>query len=155
PGTAPTLGADDKSQPGSTDSGSPIPTESPKSGKSTTREARGKSTGKPTQQSSTVPVDSSTPGKSTTREAGGKSTGKPTQQSSTVPVDSSTPGFLSLSEEDCDAMDVEVQVMYVGNNKLETADEKAAYLRQVQDMLRPYVPCRKLEPTDSQRKKRG
>ncbi|XP_078061053.1 pancreatic secretory granule membrane major glycoprotein GP2-like [Mustelus asterias] len=31
PGTAPTLGADDKSQPGSTDSGSPIPTESPNS----------------------------------------------------------------------------------------------------------------------------
>ncbi|XP_078062329.1 uncharacterized protein LOC144488178, partial [Mustelus asterias] len=31
PGTAPTLGADDKSQPESTDSGSPIPTESPTS----------------------------------------------------------------------------------------------------------------------------
>ncbi|XP_078062394.1 uncharacterized protein LOC144488233 isoform X2 [Mustelus asterias] len=98
PGTAPTLGADDKTQPESTDSGSPIPTESPNSGKSTTRETGGKSTGKPTQQSSTVPADSSTPGKSTTREAGGKSTGKPTQQSSTVPVDSSAPGKSTTRE---------------------------------------------------------
>ncbi|XP_078061348.1 pancreatic secretory granule membrane major glycoprotein GP2-like [Mustelus asterias] len=94
PGTAPTLGADDKSQPESTDSGSPIPTESPNSdpGTAPTLGADDKSQPESTDSGSPIPTESPNSGKSTTRDAGGKSTGKPTQQSSTVPVDSSTPG---------------------------------------------------------------
>ncbi|XP_041038350.1 oncoprotein-induced transcript 3 protein-like isoform X2 [Carcharodon carcharias] len=63
-----------------------------------------------------------------------------------VRVGSSDSVVLDLSNVDCDQISAEVQVMYVGKNKLDTGEEKEAHLRQVHETLKNYLPCKKLVP---------
>ncbi|XP_078061051.1 uncharacterized protein LOC144486894 [Mustelus asterias] len=94
PGTAPTLGADDKSQPESTDSGSPIPTESPNSGTPTPPTHGDQSTGESSQQSSSVPAGSPTsdPGTAPNLGADDKSQPESTDSGSRIPTESPNSG---------------------------------------------------------------
>ncbi|XP_038640529.1 mucin-5AC-like [Scyliorhinus canicula] len=55
-----------------------------------------------------------------------------------------TPGLLDISDEDCEEINAEVLVMHVGKTKLENTEKMKAHLRQVQDMLKGHLPCKKL-----------
>ncbi|XP_067836996.1 serine-rich 25 kDa antigen protein-like isoform X2 [Heptranchias perlo] len=53
------------------------------------------------------------------------------------------PGALVLSDEACEQVSAEVQVMYFGKTKLDTPEKKEAHLHQIQEMLKDHLPCKR------------
>ncbi|XP_032879435.1 mucin-5AC-like isoform X2 [Amblyraja radiata] len=140
---------------------------------STVEQTQGSSTGESVQESASVPVGdtSSDPETSTKEETGGPAAGETTQEPSPVPEgDTSSDAGRGTSaegredkpsdaeckphigpdwwDEECEKMIDQVQVLYIGQSELDTAEQKEAYLQEVRQMLREQFPCKYFLPKD-------
>ncbi|GCB61202.1 hypothetical protein scyTo_0011271 [Scyliorhinus torazame] len=117
---------------------------------STIQERESPATAKYTDKSSNQPTAPSTSDAETSTIQGSKesTTPKCTDMSSGKPTATSTSALLDITDGDCEAINAEVQVMYVGKNKPENTEEMKAHLHQVQKMLKDYLPCKNLVPND-------
>uniref|UniRef100_UPI00398E5E8A mucin-5AC-like n=1 Tax=Pristiophorus japonicus TaxID=55135 RepID=UPI00398E5E8A len=130
----------------STDRSSTIPAGSSASDPETspTQGPEEQSTREPTDHPSTIPAGSAASGPGKGASHGTKGPSKADTECKPSKGKRITPGVLRLTDEQCEKVRADVQVMYVGTNKLDTPEKQAAYLRQVQDMLRDHLPCKKL-----------
>ncbi|XP_072347368.1 uncharacterized protein [Scyliorhinus torazame] len=108
---------------------------------STTPKCTDMSSGKPTATSTSDSGRSTNPGKVETTQSDA--------ECKRLDGTHFTPALLlDITDGDCEAINAEVQVMYVGKNKPENTEEMKAHLRQVQKMLKDYLPCKNLVPND-------
>ncbi|XP_078393973.1 uncharacterized protein LOC144677844, partial [Cetorhinus maximus] len=150
PLTAPTPEPEEHSTKESTvpPSSRPTASEITDQGTTPTLESEEHSSRKSTLPETTSPTGAEIPDQETSHNEGAqeKCTGDSTRQPSFVRVGSSDSVVLDFSHVVCDQINAEVQVMYVGKNKLDTGEEKEDHLRQVHEMLKKYLPCKKLGP---------